>query len=70
MFKIANIEEINEKVSRQVGNDIITEISNIVKTKMSNQYIFVRYMGPRFVIVFSGVDEGSVEEFLKDLKST
>ena len=68
MFKIANIEEINDKISRQVGNDIITEISNIVKTKMSNQYIFVRYMGPRFVIVFSGVDEGSVEEFLKDLK--
>ena len=68
MFRITNIEEINEQASRQIGNDIITEISNIVKTKMSNQYIFVRYMGPKFVIVFSGVEEGSVEEFLRELK--
>ena len=69
MFRISNIEEINEKVSRQMGNDIITEISNIVKTRMSSQYIFVRYMGPKFVIVFSGVEESSLEEFLKDLKT-
>ena len=47
----------------------MTEISNIVKTKMSSQYIFVRYMGPKFVIVFSGVEEDSVEEFLRDLKN-
>ncbi len=68
MFKIINIEEINEKTSRQIGNEIITEVSNIVKTKMPSQYVFVRYMGPKFVIVFSGVEEGSVEEFLKTLK--
>ena len=69
MFRIANIEEINEKVSRQMGNDIITELSNIVKTRMNSQYIFVRYMGPKFVIVFSGVEEDSLEEFLTDLKT-
>ena len=69
MFRISNIEEINEKISRQMGNDIITEISNIVKTRMSSQYIFVRYMGPKFVIVFSGVEEDSLEEFLRDLKT-
>ena len=69
MFRVSNIEEINEKVSRQMGNDIITEISNIVKTRMSSQYIFVRYMGPKFVIVFSGVEEDSLEEFLRDLKT-
>lgn len=68
MFKIINIEDINEKTSRHMGNEIITEISNIVKSKMPAQYAFVRYMGPKFVIVFSGVEEGSVEEFLKDLK--
>lgn len=68
MFKITNIEEINEKASRQIGNEIITEVSNIVKSKIPTQYVFVRYMGPRFVIVFSGVEESSVEEFLKELK--
>ncbi len=69
MFRITNIEDINEKTSRQIGNDIITEISNIVKTRMNSQYIFVRYMGPKFAIVFSGVEENSLEEFLKDLKT-
>lgn len=68
MFRVQNIEEINETTSRQMGNDIITEISNIVKTRMNSQYIFVRYMGPKFVIVFSGVEENSLEEFLKDIK--
>ena len=69
MFRITNIEEINEQASRQIGNDIITEISNIVKTKMSNQYIFVRYMGPNFVIVFSGVEIDSVTTFITDVKN-
>lgn len=69
MFRITNIEDINEKTSRQMGNDIITEISNIVKTRMNSQYIFVRYMGPKFAIVFSGVEENSLEEFLTDLKT-
>lgn len=68
MFRITNIEEINEKVSRQMGNDMITEISNVIKSKMAAQYVFVRYMGPKFMIVFSGVEEGSVEDFLKTLK--
>jgi len=69
MFRITNIEEINETVSRQMGNDIITEISNIVKARMNSQYIFVRYMGPKFVIAFSGVEEDSLEEFLTDVKT-
>ena len=68
MFKITNIEDINEKAGRHIGNDVITEISNIVKAKMAAQYVFVRYMGPKFVVVFSGVEETSVEEFLKELK--
>ena len=68
MFRISNIEEINEKMSRQIGNEIITEISNIIKEKMSNEYIFVRYMGPKFAIVFSGVEEDSLEDFLKNIK--
>ncbi len=69
MFRISNIEEINESAGRLIGNDIITEVSNIVKARMSSQYIFVRYMGPKFVIIFSGVEEDSLEEFIKDIKS-
>ena len=70
MFRITNIEEINEKSGRLIGNDIITEVSNIVKQRMSSQYIFVRYMGPKFVIVFSGVEANSVEEFINEIKES
>ena len=68
MFNISNIEEINEEFGRQTGNYIIQEIVKIVRQRMAKNYIFVRYMGPRFVIVFSGVEEGAVEAFLKDMK--
>lgn len=68
MFRITNIEEINETLSRQTGNEIISEISNIINEKMSTEYIFVRYMGPKFAIVFSGVEEDSIEEFIKNIK--
>lgn len=68
MFKITNLQEINKKCSRELGNKVITEISQYVKDNISDQYVFVRYMGPKFVIVFSGVDIESVVEFINDLK--
>lgn len=69
MFRIANIESINNEFGRQMGNDIIREVVKLVRQRMAKEYIFVRYMGPRFVIVFSGVEESAVSVFLKDLKN-
>lgn len=68
MFKIVNLPEINNTFSREVGNKIITEVSKTIKTSLSNEYIFVRYMGPKFVIVFSGVEPESVIGFITDIK--
>lgn len=68
MFKIINIEEVNEKFGRDVGTDLIVKVSNVVKRNISSQYIFVRYMGPKFAIAFSGVDVHGVEEFIKSIK--
>lgn len=68
MFKIINIQEINKKYSRELGNKVITEISNYVKSNLAEEYVFVRYMGPKFVIAFSGVDTNSVGDFLNDIK--
>lgn len=69
MFRITNIEEINNKINREMGNLVITEISNLIKSKLPSQYIFIRYMGPKFIIVFSGVEAESVEDYLSDLKN-
>lgn len=68
MFKITNLEEINHKCSRELGNEVIEKISNYIKENISEQYIFVRYMGPKFVIAFSGVEINGVAEYVNDLK--
>ncbi len=68
MFKIVNIEEINKNYCRELGNEVIKEISKYVQENISEDYIFVRYMGPKFVIAFSGVDTEGVAAFINDIK--
>jgi len=69
MFKITNIVEIN-KISRELGNKVITHISDFIKRSISDNYIFVRYMGPKFVIVFCGIDTNSASDFINELKES
>ena len=69
MFRIANIEAIN-KISRELGNKVITETSNYVKSNIADTYLFVRYMGPKFVIVFCGVESNAVTEFINSVKES
>ncbi len=68
MFKIVNIEEINKNYCRELGNQVIKEISAYVQNSISEDYVFVRYMGPKFVIAFSGVDTEGVAAFINDIK--
>lgn len=68
MFKITNLQQINKQYSRDLGNKIITEISEYIQENLSEEYVFVRYMGPKFVIAFSGVDATGVADFLNEIK--
>ena len=68
MFRITNIEEINDNYSRKLGNKVIIQVSDYIKKNISNEYIFIRYMGPKFVIAFSGVDTDAVTNFIADIK--
>ncbi len=68
MFRIVNIEEVNKKYSRELGNEMITQVSKYIYENISRDYIFVRYMGPKFAIVFCGVEKESVTDFLNDIK--
>ena len=68
MFKIINIEEINKKFCRELGNKVITQISEYIENNISSEYVFVRYMGPKFVIAFSGIEADSVADFLNGIK--
>ncbi len=56
MFKVINIQEINKKYCRELGNKVITKISQYIAENIASEYVFVRYMGPKFVIAFSGVE--------------
>ena len=69
MYRITNIEEINDKYSRKLGNQVIIDTSEFIGNNISNDYIFIRYIGPKFVVVFSGVDVDSVTTFVADLKN-
>ena len=69
MFRVSNIENIN-KIARELGNKVITEVSRNVKRSISDSYIFVRYMGPKFVIVFSGAEQSGVIDFINEIKSS
>lgn len=68
MFKIINIQEINKKYCRELGNKVITQISKYIEENISPDYVFVRYMGPKFVIAFSGVEANGVADFLNEIK--
>lgn len=68
LFKIINLVQVNEEVSRKTGDNLINVVCKTIKQDLSPEYLFVRYMGPKFVIVFSGVDAQAVEEFMKTVK--
>ena len=68
LFKIINLVQVNEEVSRKTGDNLINVVCKTIKQDLSPEYLFVRYMGPKFAIVFSGVDSQAVEEFMKTVK--
>lgn len=69
MFRISNIEEINN-ISRELGNKVITKLCEHIKQNISPSYIFVRYMGPKFVIAFCGVTSDSASDFINEIKDS
>ena len=64
MFRIDNLEEVNEEFSRNAGNVLITEVTKKIHSITRGDNIFVRYMGPKFIIILD--DKKDVEENIKD----
>ena len=67
MFNIVNLPQIN-KIDREIGNELITKISEKIKDNISSEYIFVRYMGPKFIIAFGGIEVEAVQSYIEDIK--
>lgn len=68
MCTITNIDKINNKCGRNFGTEMIKKVVEVIKENISSKYIFVRYMGPKFVIVFTGTETDMMLEFVKTLK--
>ena len=68
MLKIINLEKINQDISRKTGDEVITQVCNTIRANLSGEYIFVRYMGPKFAIVFSGIEKKAVADFMQQIK--
>lgn len=68
MFKIVNLESVNETYNRKTGNSLVAAVGNTVRNNLASEYIFVRYMGQKFVIAFIGEKEDEVLKFIKRLK--
>ena len=64
MFRIDNLEEVNEEFSRNAGNVLITEVTKKIHSITRGDNIFVRYMGPKFIIILD--DKKNIEDNIKD----
>lgn len=64
MFRIDNLEEINEEFSRNAGNVLITEVTKKIHSITRGDNIFVRYMGPKFIIILD--DKKNIEDNIKE----
>ena len=53
---------------RKIGTALIVQVANTVKADISSEYVFVRYMGPKFAIVFSGIELNAIVSFMGQLK--
>ncbi len=72
MYRISNLEEINEEFSRHAGNMIITNVTNeIAKVleKSNRKNIFVRYSGPKFAIAFPGLLPDDINSLFEKIQN-
>ena len=70
MLNITNIKAINGNYGRETGNDLITNVARTIRSTLAQNYIFVRYMGPKFVILFPGVDANAISSYIQTMKKT
>lgn len=69
MINIINIEDINEEFGRHTGNKVIVQVADMIRQNIASEYIFVRYMGPKFVVVFTGIETKGVNNFIVEMKN-
>ncbi len=68
LFSITNIEYVNDTYGRKVGTELIVRVANTIKSQISSEQIFVRYMGPKFALALSGTEVDDSIQFISRIK--
>ena len=55
---------INEEIGRKTGDGVVTGVAKFVKNNLAPNYTFVRFMGPKFAIVFNGAEGQGAYDFM------
>jgi|GEM_PF-1208180 len=55
LFDIDNFKKVNDQYGHSVGDQVLIETANIVKSHIRDTDIFARWGGEEFVVLFSGV---------------
>ncbi|MHB1127703.1 MAG: GGDEF domain-containing protein [Bacillota bacterium] len=56
MLDIDHFKEVNDDFGHQSGNKVLVEISSLIRQKVRDQDIVVRYGGEEFSIILPGID--------------
>ena len=68
MINVINLVDINENLGRHTGNIVIEKVADMIKQNIASEYVCVRYMGPKFVLAFTGIDVEGVNSFITEIK--
>ena len=68
VLEITNLVDINDGYGREFGNIAMKELVENIKIVLSEDDIFVRYVGAKFVIIFSGSEPKDIKDVISELK--
>lgn len=69
MIKLSDVLQINNMYGREVGNKVISKVITTIQTVLeSENIIFVRYYGIKFLIAFLGMNEQKHQQLMEKLK--
>ncbi|MNO75452.1 diguanylate cyclase [compost metagenome] len=73
MFCLSNLNDINDKYGRTVGNTVLIKTINVIKELVVKDSIHIRYSGKRLLIICPNTDSealhGMVERLLSGIKN-
>jgi diguanylate cyclase (GGDEF)-like protein len=68
MIDIDNFKHINDTYGHDVGDKVITSISEIIRTNTSYRDIVARFSGEEFCIVLKNINKYSASDILERLR--